>query len=184
MPGKSRAKDRSPKSVRYDVLQTLDFGTVTFSAASPTTATIQAAFPLASTFKVFAVAVVSSGTVTNVTSIDILYGMGAYSSTTATDDTFDTTGVVNLAAANTSVLGGVQALSTTSGTTQIFRPPVPEAMYGSGNSFTVRASGTTVTGTFNIVLFGKFVDANQLDPQAQTTAGGAPHTFNAGSDPL
>lgn len=184
MPGKTRGKGREPKYLGYGQLQTLDLGPITLTAASPTTATIQDAYPLNSTFKIFRIETVVYGTVTNTTSFDILYGTGAYSSTTAADDTFDTTGQVNLAAANTSVMGGVQALSTTTGTTQEWNPAVPEAMYGKGNSFTVRLSGTTVTATIRIVLYGKFVDVNWLDPQAQTTAGGAPHTFNAGTDPL
>lgn len=185
MPGKTRGKSREPKELQYGALTALTFDNIALSAASPASNTVQAALPLASTFKIFRIETVVFGTVTNATSFDIQYGTGNYASTTvAADDTFDTTGQVNLAANNTTVMGGLQALSTTTGTVQSWNPSVPEAMYGAGGALTLRLNGTTVTANVKVVVYGKFVDANQLDPQAQTTAGGAPHTFNAGTDPL
>lgn len=186
MPGKTRAKTgRGPKGLDYDNLVAIPFAPVTITASSPANTTIQAAIALAGTFKVFRIETVVFGTVTNTTSFNVVYGFGAEGST-PTDDTFDTTGVVNIngPTSNVKLLSADQALSTTSGTTQEWNPAVPEAMFGGKGSFTLRLAGTTVTVTVQVTLFGKFTDANITDPAAQTTAGGAPHTFNSGTDPL
>lgn len=183
MPGKIRAKKRSPKELRYDVLIPMDFTQLTLPSSAASTA-IQSVIPLGVAMKIAAVAVNVQGAVNNTAKFNIVLDNNA-EGTVGTADNFDTTGNITLAPAGTVVFSADQAFPTASGTTQVFQPTVGEVIYPSGHSLTLRVvTGASQTGIINVTVYGKFLDVNQTDPEAQTTAGGAPHTFQFGVDPL
>lgn len=183
MPGKIRGKSRGPKTLEYNNVVALDFSQITLPVSAANTA-IQAAIPLGCAFKIASVAVNVQGAVNNTAKFNIVVDNSAEGAV-GTADNFDTTGAVTSAAAGTVVFSADQNLPTVSGTTQLFLPSVGEVIYPAGHALTLRVvTGAGQTGIVNIVLYGVFVDVNQNAPQAQTTADGAPHTYQFGVDPL
>ena len=183
MAGKIRGKSRGPKTLEYNNLVALDFSQLTLPVSAANTA-IQSAIPLGCAFKIAAVAVNVQGAVNNTAKFNIVLDNNAEGAV-GTADTYDTAGTITQAAAGTIVFATDQNLPTVSGTTQLYAPAVGEVIYPSTHALTLRVvTGAGQTGIVNVVLYGVFVDINATNPEAQTTAGGAPHTYQFGVDPL
>ncbi|MGH7745051.1 MAG: hypothetical protein ACREQ5_09665 [Candidatus Dormibacteria bacterium] len=184
MPGKTRGKIRYPKELVYDTLETMSFvPVIQTTAGAIVNTTVLAVLPLASAFKVAKVAVSVYGTVAGTAAINIVVGSNPENGA-GIADTYDT-GVLTVAPSQTTVFNVDQALTMTSGSTQIYTPTVPEVIYPSGMSLTLRMTASSAfTGSIQVSLYGKFTDVNPTDPQASTNAGGAPHSYTLGVDPL
>ena len=183
MPGKIKAKTRRPKELLYDTLVPLDFSQLTLPSSAANTA-IQTAIPLGAAMKIAAVAINVQGAVNNTAKFNIVLDNNA-EGTVGTADSFDTTGVITTAPAGTVVFSSDQNIPTSSGSTLVVNPTVGEVIYPAGHALTLRVvTGAGQTGIINVVVYGKFIDVNITSPEAQTTAGGAPHSYQFGVDPL
>lgn len=183
MPGKIRGKERDPKELRYGNLVPLDFTDLTLPASNANTV-VQAAIPLACAFKIAAVGITSQTAVNNAATFNIVLDGNAEGSV-GTADNYDTTGAVTLAAAGTKVFSADTAIPTSANGTSVVLPAVGEVIYPAGHALTLRVvTGGSQTGKISVQVYGRFVDINPTNPQADTTAGGAPHTYQFGVDPL
>lgn len=162
MPQVTQRKNRDAHGVGFDTLETLQFAPVAL-ALSQTNATVQASIVLPTTYKIYRVTALMTGTVASTCSINLVAGAAA-EGTTGTPDTRDNGAnafPIAVAPAGTIVLAADTAITMTANTiTQIDLPAdLFDVVFKGQLTLRTVTSGSS-TGTLTVSVLAKNTDIN------------------------